>query len=200
MPVRACCWPMAPCVSAPAIASAWSGAMVRARPPSRECSPARRCLRRAPSPAAARWAICPRIRAPETSTYVPEIASWAPAAWLTLPAACTSRPSAWPATAMPSVNEPCVPTTRRPASSKAAAGMRPMQRPPVSRRASVSPSACWGNRSARCQAASVAGSNLPAFSSAATTYCCSTSPPTTWTPTPSAGCDVSWRPIRAASW
>jgi ATPase subunit of ABC transporter with duplicated ATPase domains len=43
------------------------------------------------------------------------------------------------------------------------------------------------------------GSSWPGSWPPATTLCCSTSPPTTWTPTPSAGCAASWPAIRAAS-
>jgi ATPase subunit of ABC transporter with duplicated ATPase domains len=53
------------------------------------------------------------------------------------------------------------------------------------------PTGCSASRCTPSPAASGAASSWPASSSRTPTPCCSTSPPTTWTPTPSGGCGTS---------
>ena len=67
------------------------------------------------------------------------------------------------------------------------------------RRASASPSGSSTSRSAPCPAASVGASSWPGSCSAGPTPCCSTSRPTTSTPTRSCGCASSSRRTRAGS-
>ena len=68
------------------------------------------------------------------------------------------------------------------------------------RRRSASRTGCSASRCAPCPAASGDGSSWPGSCSPAPRRCCSTSPPTTSTPTRSSGCASSCATTRAGWW
>ena len=96
----------------------------------------------------------------------------------------------------------CSATAASRTGSPRSAATRPRARRPGSAPTSACPTACWPSRWARCPVASAAGSSWPASCSptprASRPPCCSTSRPTTSTPTRSSGCATSCASTRAA--
>ena len=173
-----------PSGSRPATGSASSAATVPARPPSPR--PGRRGAagRRHRDPLAARSATCRRTRAPATSSARPRPHAVRPGPGRRCCAGCARPRARWPA-----------PTTR-PASAAMERYGRARRRVHRPRRLrgrerggarSLEPRAARAraraSRSAPCPAASAGGSSWRGSSSPAPTRCCSTSPPTTSTPT-----------------
>ena len=158
-----------------------------------------RCRRPARSPRPGPSATCRRTRAPATSTCSPATGSCPRAAWTRSYAGCGT-----PRTKMgsddPDVAETgrCGATTaadadaarrrwlRRRVRGRADRG-QPRHRGPAARPAAAAP----------CPAASGAGSSWPGSCSPVRRRCCSTSPPTTSTPTRSCGCASSCARTRA---
>ena len=150
------------------------------------------------SPAPARSATCRRTRAPATWTYSPATASCRPAAWTRSCATC-ARPRAPMASADDETRDKAMRRYARLEAEFTARGGYAAE----SEAASIAvaawawPSGCSASRCAPCPAVSAAGSSWPGSCSPAPRPCCSTSRPTTSTPTRSSGCATTSRPTRA---
>ena len=154
--------------------------------------------RRARCPRPARSATCRRTRAPATPRCSPCTGSSPPAASTRSYVGC-ARPRHEMASEDPDVRDRAMRQLR--AGRRRAARRRRVRRRGRgrgrSRPASTSRTGSSTSRCARCPAASGAASSWPGSCSPAPRRCCSTSPPTTSTPTRSCGCASSSSATRA---